>query len=1380
MLVILLLLNSVFIDRVHASTLLKSHNITAYSFPKLNNLSNIYDIEQDQHGFLWLATNKGLFRFNGYDLKQYGHGSKPENSLPPFTTYRLLIDQEQHMWVGTSGGLSIYHSSTNRFERIWLKHKSTITNIITLFEDSQNNIWVGTYQHGAFKISNDLTTIEQFSAESATSSKLADNFVRSINEDNQGNIWITTDSSLNQYKPKGNTIATYPVEATGQGSIVQPNGQLLVSTDKGLLNFDQNTQSFSNYQNNRLAAIDSPITTLAYSPTNELVVGTRSSGLALVDSAKKHLLRYQKNQSSQNSLSSEGVKSLFFDRDKNLWVGTNNGLNKITFTTPNIELYRQEYNLEKCLSGNDIYAIYLDSRDILWVGVKGKGLHRIDRKNNHCQLFNSLNIELEGLSLDFIFDIKEDSNGTIWIANHDEGLVKLNPDSLTFSRAQVDKPEHNELLSNAFVFQLSIDEKDNIWLAMDKIALAKLNTNTRTLELIGEKVMDELGIKSLRAQTLQQSQGKIWLGTTLHGLISIDKKTTKLKQYIRENQDKEGIAEFIYTSKLDRHGYLWIGSKAHGLYKFNTTTAEIENFRVSEGLADNSVWNIQIDSNNKVWASTGNGLSVLDQDSNTFTNFFESDGLQSNGTPPAGFYDSKKEEYWTGGGNGFNKINTRSIPKKKTGSDVLVTGFKIDYEPVEISTPKVITPLLKNILDTDTIELRHDQNNFSFSFATINFNDISRVRYQYQLENYDDWKLVDTYFRQANYTNISSGEYVFRVRASDDNGNWSSKNTAIRLFISPPWWQTTTAYIIYVVSFLLSLYLLIAYRTRALQQRAIKLEQSVSERTIELAEEKQKVELLLSRKNEEFANVSHEFRTPLTLILGPIAQLLKNKNNEQQNSRLNVVQRNGYRLLRMVDQLLNLETFRIKAITQKSPQNTYKTIKLLTDAFKDLAEEKGIQLTIGCLAEANFEFTSDALEKVILNLLSNAIKYTKSGGNITIESTRTNLELTIKVSDSGIGIPADKLESIFDRYNRVLDENSEQVTGAGIGLALVKNLVQAHQGEISAESILGEGTTITVTLPIIGEIDAEQIGPHNNDEIIAMELMSLTHQPNNEIQNTNTPTQTENNQQPSVLVIEDNADMRDYIVNSINSDFQIFIARDGEEGVKTAISEVPDLIISDVMMPKKDGYQVTEALRSNTITNHIPIILLTARGDRESRLKGWHQKADEYLTKPFDVEELKIRLNNLLEIRNILKKRFAVIAFTPQKEIDTTQEVLTPLDTSSDLDKDKGKLDQQEKFLVQLNLVLEKLYNDSETSITLIAEANHMSLRQLFRKIKSVLDMTPAEYLRRFRLEKARTLLESGESASFAAFEVGFSSHSYFGKCFKAQFGVSPSEYKVK
>lgn len=459
----------------------------------------------------------------------------------------------------------------------------------------------------------------------------------------------------------------------------------------------------------------------------------------------------------------------------------------------------------------------------------------------------------------------------------------------------------------------------------------------------------------------------------------------------------------------------------------------------------------------------------------------------------------------------------------------------------------------------------------------------------------------------------------------------------------------------------------------------------------------------------------------------------------------------------------------------------------MTEAYQELAKERNIELRIETIETISFEFTPDALEKIILNILSNAIKYTQQNGLVAVSAKRSkDGEYVLRIKDTGIGIAEDKIERVFERFHRVDDDSVNQVNGSGIGLALVKSLVESHNGQIKIESSLSKGTEVIISLPIIKEVESCELNTHRNQEIIAMELMNIDVTTDRNEYDDILPA-TDSSGHPTVLIVEDNHDMLRYIVDSIQSIYTPITARNGEEGYQLAIKEVPDLIISDVMMPKMNGYQTTRALRENPITNHIPIVLLTAKGDRTSRLKGWQEKADDYITKPFDIEELRARLSNLINIRNILKRRFSESAFEPEEKSE--QESTKRLSQSNLEDRlhqeesnglssiEKNTRQLHEKFIETLNTELDKIYMKSDIVVSDVAQRVNMSERQFSRKLVNVIDMTPSEYIRRFRLEKSKNILRQGKSVTYTALEVGFSSQAYFGRCFKAQYRVTPKQF---
>lgn len=1346
------------------NTLIPSYHLKYLSNIGESDIKNVSDLVQDSDGYTWIGTTTGLFRFDGYSLKEYVSDVNSANSIPHFHINSLLIDHMGRLWVGTTNGLAIYNKELDNFDHVYLENDSLIKHTIyKLLLDSRKNVWVGTKKQGVFIIGKNGEVLRRFSTDSKQH-KLKSNNIRRIFEDQLGNIWLATRKSINKYDPRKNSLTSHLVRKEGRYIKVSfenySKDSILVGTEKGLFEFDTGENKWRPFNPIGLTLQESYITELKYAPSGELLIGTNTRGLHIYNSENATTSVY----SSKNNLKikSNSIRKVFIDSRSNLWTATKNGIFKVGYGPSSVNLYRSMNNEEECLTGKKSYAVLEDRHRNLWVGIVDSGIHRINLSEPMCELFDKIDIDGKTKNLSYALDMAEDASGNVWIAGYKQGLVFFEPNSRKFSHFISDNPKLNDLMVNGFVYDIEIGDDNVIWFGLEYHGLAKIDLKTKQGVILTGYLEEKIGKEIVSIKAVKRNKEKLWLSTISQGVLEYDFIKGRVKQHIRKSKSEFGIPENITAMKIDRNGMLWLGTRGFGLLEFDTQTEDINAYNKSHGMPNNTVWNIEEDNNGYLWIGTNKGLAVFNPANEKFYNYFEEDGLQANEATTSGHFNRKTGIFWTGGMNGINRIDTNSEITQNTLSKVLINELKIDSELVPIKTESNESPLSQSISYINNLALKYDQNDFSLGFLSIDYHLPLKIKYRYKLEGYDDWQVVSAKNRQAKYTNIDPGQYVFKVQASS-NGEWSSPETTLNISISPPWWKTNVAYVFYIVVTFLSIYLFVGFRTRALKLRSIQLEKSVNERTQELAQEKYKVEQLLEKKNDEFANVSHEFRTPLTLILGPVQRLFSQASSNNDVSQLNIIQRNGYRLLRMVDQMLNMETFRVKSITQREPQNFAQIIWLAIEAFQHIAADKNITLKAEKIEKIYFEFTVDAFDKIVLNLISNAVKYTGNGGAVNIESYRTdNNELCVIVSDSGIGIPAEQQSSIFERFTRVINSDNEQVIGAGIGLALVKELVEAHRGRVELTSLLGKGTQFMIYLPIINETKLEVSKVRANEELVAMELMSISSQETSSEENDKAFENDDS--KDSVLVIEDNSDMRGYIRECIKQNYHVLTAKNGEEGVELALQHVPDIIISDIMMPKLDGYQVTKQLRNNEVTNHIPIILLTAKGDLESRLKGWREKADEYLTKPFSVEELLLRIKSLLDIRNILKKRFAENAFEDSPVDSTTEE-----SNSQD--------EEQQKFLASFNAILENIYTDGDVKVKDVAEEIAMSERQFYRKLKSVVDLTPKEYMRRFRLNKARELLASGKPSNYVAFEVGFSSQSYFSKCFKAQYGVSPSGF---
>ncbi|TQV73703.1 response regulator [Aliikangiella marina] len=1141
-----------------------------------------------------------------------------------------------------------------------------------------------------------------------------------------------------------------PIAAT-----VDSNNNLLISTYSfGLLEITPNLEISSLINTLKDQAIAQTITTFK----NKTLIGVGNK-LSIWDLKSNILLKELKLDEDIKSIRTDHLSPIIYlVTDSKVWRLniSNHELNPIIIKT-------------KSPLSNDkitINDLYLDNESILWLSIKDEGLFSYHPSRNIIQKVdlgspeqkNSQHIELYDKT-NFILSNKD----TTYISNLERTLMSPSYSSLQTNDKlllgslgkliSVEKGgsdiefaiSKNSYYTNDKIISITEGRKNHFWVASEKTGLKYLEIIDNKIQPIDISPYIPIDVIVSTRFTMHDSANSILFFTedalykfnyqsmAMSSLVSLKKEGVKLAKVLR---DKNALNLITTNDNL----YVYDLDKAH-LTRLNINIVNTGCF-----IRYNDSWLI-VQTKGKLFQWKKNELLSFDQ----------VDGLPRGGLNGKVCKRHQQVIYFSGF-EGIYTFNASSTIQNK-----IQPTIKIDS--IQLADVKL------SALEEEAISIKPKQFPLKIQLSSSSYLKQSRNRYQYRIVNKaNKWVSISNITSDVIFEELAPGDYVIQFRASNNDGIWSTPLN-FEFTVIPLWWQSNEFRVFILIGILVFLYAAIIYRTRLIKARATALELEVEKRTKALSHEKNKVEKLLSKKNQELANLSHEFKTPLTLILGPLSQVLKSELSQQDTNKLNIVQRNTFRLLRMVNQLLNIETFRIKSIAKKSTQPIGRIIKFLSESFATLAHDKNIRFNEPEYFELNFEFTPDAFEKILLNLLSNAIKYTKPGGSITLLTNRTERQLQIEVIDTGIGIPPEHQSLVFTRYHRVLNEHSEQITGAGIGLSLVKELVLTHDGEISLKSEPEKGTVVTVCLPIVNETTSYDLSNDLDQELIKQEFMSVKQSENFSSDSERISKDTAH--LPTILVIEDNDDMRQYIAQSISPQYNVTTAKNGKEGIEIAVNEVPDLIVSDIMMPDIDGFQTTQLLRKNPVTNHIPIILLTARGDRDSRLRGWQENADEYLTKPFDPEELNLRLANLLDIRDILKKCFAANLFTANEDKNHNNSV-----RSDDLQVHKRN--QQCDFLDKINCSLEKLHCNANLSMDELAESIHMSRRQLFRKVKSVLDMTPAEYLRRFRLEKAKQLLADGNSSSYVAFEVGFSSQSYFSKCFKAQFNVSPKDFHAE
>jgi signal transduction histidine kinase/DNA-binding response OmpR family regulator/ligand-binding sensor domain-containing protein len=1322
---------------------------------------SVYTTVVDQNNFVWFGTDHGLQRFDGNDFKTFSTSTSDTGGkgyLSHLTVRVILVDKNNNLWIGTEKGLDFYDSTLEQLHNIELptltKKDSPVSSnflrIRTLFIEDDLYLWIGGY-HGLTRYDIQTGNIKHFDLPTIRSiSPIVKNKML-LGTLHKGLLLLDTITGKSEQLPKSNNII----------SIKRSN----------------NSQDSQDIYHNDLSVI-------GITPLNAelFLISTWGNGL-LVYSNKKNTLSKIALPDNEKFVRNTVLvgNSIWISSQSSIYVADKQ-LKKITDVT---------LNNEEILSvANRFTDIQINKNNQVLVSSFGHGVFIHEIKNSQFEFYkfpstNKNNQDVNDIAAIKIVDQQHlaffNASNLVFIWNTEKQevskVVRLPNDYLTYTSVHLalngDYVSTDRLSGKPVRFSQTRPEKDSLKLADKKLSesflihgyhgipfligiekktkllhLFDLDENGYITHLASSKILIESG--NLISGGLFYDENKIVLAIRDKYLLKMTIEGSKLTVTEKANYL---VTDRNLEFNIDSSGLLWFINFSGEIYSFESVNIDSAKPKMFAQVPRNMISRIDRDSD-ILWIATTEGIKKVALNSQDIFSFDEFDGLQSHE------FNHKASVvhngyFYFGGIGGFNRFKTSMVTPDLDPIAVNLTNFAINGESATSAKSKLLD---SSIVLTKSISPKYSQNNLTFQFSSPTLpGEQKKLTYAYILDGFEDnWHYVDYKKRLANYTNIPHGDYTFRVKVKNKNGIWSEQDRTLAISISPPWWLTTWAYLAYILTVIIIFYALIQYRTKALTRRSKFLEKEVTARTKE-------VEQLLEKQNQEFANISHEFRTPLTLILGPISNVLKKLNPKTQSSeikQLETTQRNSYRLLRMVDQLLNIESFQVKSIVQKQPIAFGETTRLIADGFKELAKEKNCEFIVEDIVQINFEFTPDAYEKILLNLLSNAFKYTPTNGKISLKTSVHGSEFILTVSDTGIGIPAEEQANIFERFNRSTNVNQENAPGAGIGLSLVKNLVELHQGKIHLESQPQIGTTFTITLPIVNPTNSAEFIYGIDESLIDVELMTLaaqspvTHQAVSAAGDENTNRET-------ILIIEDNDDMRHYIQESVSATYKVLTASDGEQGVSIAVQEIPDLIISDIMMPKLDGYQVTSQLRQHTATSHIPIILLTAKDDKVSRMKGWHERADEYLTKPFDVNELNIRIKSLLEIRDLLKQRFADSIFKADAPSNSTDELEN----------------QEQIFIRNLNKVMEEFYTDHQIKISEISSKVAMSDRQLSRKLKSTVDMTPTEYLRKYRLERAKDLLSKGETVTNTAFQVGFTSSSYFTSCFKAHVGVKPSEF---
>ncbi|TLX71946.1 response regulator [Labilibacter sediminis] len=1339
--------------------------------------NNVNVILKDQMGFIWFGTNDGLNRFDGFTVKQF----KPTQDI--INILAMHQSPDGHIWIGTTDGLYVFDPKIEKFvlhlkqgpnETISLL-SSRITGVVGNLNDgiyisSANGLGILKFKYG--RINPEEITLEWKLKEDLKEGSLPHNQLMCITSDNNGTYWLGTNGNLIiQYDSGNNSFYPYKI--------------------------DTHKHSTSHFY---LSAI--------YNKGDKLIIASIGGGIIAFDKST-HTTRsitYKPNDAS--SLNHPDVYAVQYDNHGEMWAGTWHGLshNTNTFTAPAFHHYNWEHPLFYEKLENRIISMLYDSSGVLWLGTHGGGAVKINLEDRFFKRIHlNSRYEVKGFSMD--------ASKHLYLATYHGGFIKTRESIKSGAPynliSYTPSEKGNRYIPSDIILSTTTDERGNVWFGTIESSLIKYNPvteKTTVIQVKPKQIKDWKG--RIRALHID-SRGRFWLGTT-NGLIYYDRnantfyltKGSPQRKYSLFNNSIRAILEDskgslwvgtnrglnkliyhqvdsfrfnqfndLYTSPgvLDQKevwalhempdGKLWIGYRG-GLGYFDELKGSIHFLNKRNGLCHNFVTCLADNGNNDLWIGTNSGISKLDTRTLTFSNYFIANNNR------ASFRDHKGYLYF-GNHKGFLYFHPDSIILDSYLSPVVITGIRLRNKNVEVNENikgKVI--LTQAAPYTSAIELNYPHNSFTIEYNGLSYLLQHNNQFMYQLENYDnEWVTVDGSQRSVTYNNIPAGEYVFKVKSANKDGVWNPDVTSLVITIYPPWFKTWWAKILYVVILFALIGSIFRIRIKQIYKKQTQenLRKDLEYQLAISKIEKEKQQEVNDMKSRFFMNISHELRTPLTLIMAPIQELMDiNDLPEKIKNRLTRVNKNAIQLYRLISQLLDLRKSETGQMhLQANQKDIVKFTRSIMVSFEHYAQTRKIDLRFESEPTSLLLwFDMPKLETILTNLLSNAIKFTPAKGTIqlTVSKDINQNRCIVSVKDSGTGIPVKEQEHIFERFYQGSTSSSSSLFGSGIGLALVKDLVELHKGEITVHSAKGKGATFKVSLPLgkshlsKDDFAPEQVSEHKTDSSI---ITSLDMQAD----------QKEKKQHPAkdqqILIVEDNIEIRHYIRSIFKEDYKVIEANNGQEGFKMAEKHNPSLIISDIMMPVMDGIELCTAIKKDEETCHIPVILLTAKITDQEQLSGLETGADDYITKPFNPTILKLKVDNLLATRHRLRSYYS------------NKVTLTP--TNLELEPKDEKFIREAIELVEKNL-LNPLFNAK-----MLAENLNMSQPTLYRRIKTFTGDNIAEFIRSIRLKRAAQIVSSGQyNIAEVADMVGFSDASYFRKCFTKQFGVTPSKYKKK
>jgi signal transduction histidine kinase/ligand-binding sensor domain-containing protein/DNA-binding response OmpR family regulator len=1254
--------------------------------------NSVVSIAQDTTGFMWFATQDGLNKYDGRNFTHFDIQFE-DVTRPTFSKLgKIYVAKSGELWiVSNSGILQKYNVEGDTFNFV-----NSVNNVSTLIQSEKLDYFLGTYGNGIYRINHQTKDTIQF-LKPKDSKRTVYNFF----EMKDKTILAVTNNGFFEIK-NDHYIFREILSGTNFSAASQAidNSLYLGSSGKGLFIKKENQLHFQQFKGfeNAILPENLIIQDLLVDKRNDLWIATYGKGVYLVNFDKKTIQNFTEDKNNPYALHYNDVLSLFEDNTGTIWLGTDGtGLS-----------YYDEYLVKFNVLTNDqvplnvdvdvIRAIAKDSENNIWVGTSGKGLTRLNIDKQNFYTYTAQNSDLLG---DRIMSLLADED-KLWIGHQTHGLQVRDASGTITS--------FNKTAS--FTIWKIYNDKDNtIWLCTRDHGLIQFD---RDRGIIQEYTTENSNLSTNNIRTIEQGNAfELWIGTETDGLFKLNTQNNTIDKIEAVNSN---VKSLYFDGSV-----LLIGTNGDGLQVFNPKEKTVQKFTTAEGLPNNVIYGILPDEEGYLWVSSNKGISKLKFQDNTISvieNYSNYDGLQAFEFNTGAYFRDQNGVLYFGGLEGLNWFNPNQLSFNPIKPKTVISGFEIFNQDRKLVPGQ---------------QLQHNENTVTFTFSSLHFSQPERNQYRYKLLNNDsDW--IDAGNNNtAHYTNLPPDDYVFQVISSNYDGVWNTEPTTYSFTILKPWYATNLAKGMYALLFLLFGFYLYRYlKWRWEIKTQLRLEHEETERLKKLDEFKTKL----------YTNISHEFRTPLTLISGPIEnQLAKAKLSKDDKKELSLVKHNADRLVGLVDQMLDLSMIdsgqRKLAIKQG---NLTILLKQLISAFQYKADKKNIAISSRSKGLKNVWYDTDIIEKVISNLLSNAIKYSPENSTIVFEASNQDGVAVLSIINQTDYVGKKDLSKLFQRFY----QDNRLSEGVGVGLALVRELVSLSKGTIIANNIDDNKIQFTVSVPV-------EYTAFEKDALVFDDKIESTEPP------TNPQTENVEKENPLLLIVEDEADIRAFIISIFKNNYQILEAENGEIGIAKALEKMPDLIISDIMMPEIDGIQLCNTLKTNELTSHIPIILLTAKVGEENEIEGIKTGADAYVTKPFKSEKLKIRVEKLIETRRQLQRHFSkTLSINPELSLTSTE---------SD-------------FLKRLQNVLDEHITEPDFTSERFGKLMHMSRTQLHRKLKAISGMSASEFIRSQRLKLAiRLLKETDASISEIAYQVGFNTPSYFSKCFKEVYNCTPNEY---